>query len=95
MRIREPNRRQVVSGAAMAVAFTPTDSLTAQELRPSCIVYPMHHWEVLEPSAAGWSADLLDKARSCAAAVGSSAVMIVHHGRVIAQWGDTSRRTDA
>jgi hypothetical protein len=55
MRIREPNRRQVVSeaGAAMAVAFTPTDSSTAQELRPSGIVYPMHHWEVLEPSAAG------------------------------------------
>ena len=67
MRIREPNRRQVVSGAgaAMAVAFTPTDSSTAQELRPSGIVYPMHHWEVLEPSAAGWSADLLDNAVLC------------------------------
>ena len=96
MRIREPNRRQMVSGAgaAMAVAFTPTDSSTAQELRPSGIVYPMHHWEILEPSAAGWSAGLLDKARSYAAAAGSSAVMIVHHGRVMAEWGDTSRRKD-
>jgi CubicO group peptidase (beta-lactamase class C family) len=58
------------------------------------MVYPTPHWEILEPSAAGWSADLLDKARSYAGAAGSSAVMIVQHGRVIAEWGDTSRRTD-
>ena len=58
------------------------------------MMHPTHHWEVLEPSAAGWSADLLDKARAYAAASGSNAVMIVHHGRVIAEWGDTSHRTD-
>ena len=52
------------------------------------------HWEILEPSAAGWSIDLLDEARSYAAAAGSSAVMIVQHGRVIAALGDTSRGTD-
>jgi CubicO group peptidase (beta-lactamase class C family) len=58
------------------------------------MMYPKHRWEVLEPSVAGWSADLLDKARAYAAASGSSAVMIVQHGRVIAEWGDTQRRTD-
>ena len=57
-------------------------------------MYPTLHWERLDPSAAGWSADLLDKARAYAGASGSSAVMIVHGGRVIAEWGDTSRRTD-
>ena len=50
-------------------------------------MYPTLHWE---PSAAGWSADLLDKARAYAAASGSSAVMIVLHARVIAEWGDAS-----
>ena len=57
-------------------------------------MHPTLHWEALEPSAAGWSADLLDKARAYAAASGSSAVMIVHRGRVIAEWGDTHRRMD-
>jgi CubicO group peptidase (beta-lactamase class C family) len=78
----------------MAVAFTCTANSAAQKLRASGMVYPTPHWEILKPSAAGWSADLLDKARSYAAAAGSSAVMIVQHGRVIAEWGDTSRRTD-
>jgi CubicO group peptidase (beta-lactamase class C family) len=94
--MKKPNRRQVFSGAgaAIAVALARTGVSTAQELRSSAIMYPTLHWEVLEPSAAGWSADLLDKARAYAAASGSSAVMIVHHGRVIAEWGETNHRTD-
>lgn len=96
MRMKKPTRRQVFSGtgAAIAVALVRTGVSAAQELRSSVIMYPTHHWEVLEPSAAGWSAHLLDKARAYALESGSSAVMIVHHGRVIAEWGDTSRRTD-
>ena len=63
MRMKEPNRRQVVlgAGAAMAVALARTGVSTAQELRSSDIMYPTHHWELLEPSAAGWSADLLEQ----------------------------------
>src|SRR5262249_29373864 len=79
---------------AIAVALACTGVTTAQELRPSTIMHPTPHWELIEPSAAGWSADLLDKARAYAAASGSSAVMIVHHGRVVAEWGDTHRRSD-
>jgi CubicO group peptidase (beta-lactamase class C family) len=96
MRMKKPNRRQVFLGigAAIAVALACTGVSTAQELRSSDIMYPTLHWELLEPRAAGWSADLLDKARAYAAASGSSAVMIVHHGRVIAEWGDTNHRTD-
>ena len=57
-------------------------------------MHPMDQWEFLDPSAAGWSADLLEKARRYAASSGSSAVIIVHHGRVVAEWGDTHRRLD-
>src|SRR4029077_5612529 len=96
MRVKEPNRRQVFSGAGAAIAVTlaRTSVSAAQDMRPSDMMYPKHRWEVLEPSVAGWSADLLDKQRAYAAASGSSAVMIVQHGRVIAEWGDTQRRTD-
>lgn len=96
MRMKKPNRRQVFLGAVAAIggALGRIRVSTAQGLKPADMMYPMHNWEVLNPSAAGWSTDLLDKARAYAAAAGSSAVMIVHHGRVIAEWGDTSRRTD-
>src|SRR5262245_58819028 len=91
---RDCRQRWVGLIYAIAVALACTDVSTAQEPRSSNIVYPTHRWELLEPTAAGWSAHLLDKARTYAAARGSSAVMIVQHGRVIAEWGDTIHRTD-
>ena len=57
-------------------------------------MYPTRDWELVEPSAAGWSTDRFDEARTYATASGSSVVMIVHHGRVVAEWGDTHRRSD-
>ena len=91
---REWRQRRVSFIYAIAVAVACTGVSTAQELNSSDIVYPTHHWEPLDPRAVGWSADLLDKARAYATTGGSSAVMIVHRGRAIAEWGDTSRRTD-
>ena len=58
------------------------------------MVYPMPQWEAVEPKVAGWSEDLLEKARIYSAISGSSAVMVVHRGRVVAEWGDTHRRVD-
>jgi CubicO group peptidase (beta-lactamase class C family) len=80
--------------AIAVAALAGTGASTAQKATSSGFVYPTNHWERLEPGAAGWSADLLDKAQAYATASGSSAVMIVQHGRVIAEWGDTTRRTD-
>ncbi|MBW5436102.1 serine hydrolase [Bradyrhizobium canariense] len=37
---------------------------------------------------------MLEKARIYSAASGSSAVMIIHRGRVVAEWGDTHGRVD-
>ena len=58
------------------------------------MVFPVPQWEAVEPKVAGWSEDLLEKARIYSAASGSSAVMIVHRGRVVAEWGDTHHRVD-
>ncbi len=54
-------------------------------------VYPSQHWDRVDPKAAGWSIDLLAKARVHSRRIGSSAVVIVQRGRVIAEWGDISR----
>jgi CubicO group peptidase (beta-lactamase class C family) len=52
---------------------------------------PGAHWE--DAGSDGWSADLLAQARACSERAGSTAVMIVQHGRVVAQWGDTAHKS--
>ena len=52
---------------------------------------PGTHWE--HAGTAGWSADLLAQARAYSERAGSTAVMIVQRGRVVAQWGDTAHKS--
>ena len=52
---------------------------------------PGAHWE--NAGAGGWSADLLARAQAYAERVGSSAVMVVQGGGVVAQWGDVARKS--
>ena len=83
---RDCRQRCVSFIYAIAVALACTDVSTAQQLRSSDIMYPHASLGAPRPEC--------DKGRAYAAASGSSAVMIVLHGRVIAERGDTSRRTD-
>ena len=57
-------------------------------------MYPLHRWELAGAGEASWAAGLLEKAQAYSASAGSSAVMIVHRRRVVAEWGDTTRRLD-
>ena len=52
---------------------------------------PGKHWE--HAGTAGWAADLLAQARAYSERAGSTAVMIVQRGRVIAQWGATAHKS--
>jgi CubicO group peptidase (beta-lactamase class C family) len=52
---------------------------------------PGAHWE--HAGTAGWSDELLAQARACSERAGSTAVMIVQRGRVVAQWGDTAHKS--
>lgn len=49
--------------------------------------WPMYE----ELEAAGWSAEGLEAARAVADSVGSTAVLLVHEGRVVVAWGDVDR----
>ena len=55
--------------------------------------FPGEQWEHVDPNAAGWSRDTLQRAEAWSRQIGSTAVMVVHHGVVIAQWGDVAVRT--
>ncbi|WP_177248280.1 serine hydrolase [Bradyrhizobium sp. Ghvi] len=87
-------QRMTRSICLIALGLACVGITEAQESRSSNVAYPIPQWEAVEPKVAGWSEDLLEKARIYSAASGSSAVMVVDHGRVVAEWGDTHRRLD-
>jgi len=58
--------------------------------------YPGNTWmHAATPEAAGWSSDGLARARNHADTIGSTDVMIVHHGIVVDAWGDLAARSEA
>ena len=51
-------------------------------------------WEHVDPQQQGWSPDLLAQAHAWSERIRSSAVMIIQHGVVVAEWGDTEKRME-
>ncbi len=64
---------------------------TARAAAPA--VFPGKTWQKLDrPEQAGWSAEKLQAARQSAEEFQSAAVMVVHRGKVVAEWGQTDRK---
>jgi CubicO group peptidase (beta-lactamase class C family) len=55
--------------------------------------FPGTTWERVDPAVAGWAADRLAKAEAWSKRIDSTSVMVVHHGAVVAEWGDTAAKT--
>ncbi|MGZ3382910.1 MAG: serine hydrolase, partial [Isosphaeraceae bacterium] len=55
---------------------------------------PGAEWEHAAPAASGWSEAGLAQARAFSEEIRSSAVTIVQHGKVVAEWGDTTKPTE-
>jgi CubicO group peptidase (beta-lactamase class C family) len=56
---------------------------------------PAAEWKQLaSPEQAGWSADKLSKIHEYVEEIGSTSVMIVQHGVVVAEWGDVAHRSN-
>src|SRR5262245_55121277 len=51
-----------------------------------------HTWRPVEPRELGWSPDCLAVAQRHAEQIGSAAVVVVVRGRVVASWGDPTRK---
>ncbi|OCJ11378.1 hypothetical protein A6U86_23220 [Rhizobium sp. AC27/96] len=52
---------------------------------------PLAEWAHVSPEASGWSAPKLAEAKAFADGHDVSAVVVVQHGAVVAEWGDTSK----
>ena len=78
--------------ATLSAAFSWSDA----EAQTSVVDhYPGTDWEQITPEAAGWSAEKLAQAQTWSRQIApSAAVMIVQHGRVVAEWGDTAERSN-
>lgn len=55
---------------------------------------PGAEWEHSSPGEFGWSQTGLAQAQAFSDEIRSSAVFIVQHGKVVAAWGDTTKRTE-
>jgi CubicO group peptidase (beta-lactamase class C family) len=51
-------------------------------------------WQNIDPASAGWSVEKLKAAQDYAASLKPTAVMVVQDGKVIASWGDVSRKVN-
>lgn len=56
--------------------------------------FPGAEWAQLTPVQSGWSEPALAKVRDWSETIHSTAVIVVHHGAVVAQWGDIEKRTE-
>jgi CubicO group peptidase (beta-lactamase class C family) len=54
--------------------------------------FPRRRWEHV--TTTGWSACGLQAAKAYSFAIGSAAVIVVQHGRVVAEWGDVQRKLE-
>jgi CubicO group peptidase (beta-lactamase class C family) len=52
--------------------------------------YPADGWEQIEPSQSGWPAARLEQAKLWSQGIGTTALVIIQHGAIVASWGDTS-----
>jgi CubicO group peptidase (beta-lactamase class C family) len=68
-------------------------------LSPRCAVaseerFPGVEWGHIPPAEDGWSAEGLATARELSDKLGATAVMVIHRGAIVAEWGDTVKRTE-
>jgi CubicO group peptidase (beta-lactamase class C family) len=56
--------------------------------------WPSPGWVRIDPAAGGWSVEGLTRAGDYARSLNPTAVMVVQGGRVVAEWGDVTRKVN-
>ncbi|WP_370677268.1 serine hydrolase domain-containing protein [Pleomorphomonas sp. PLEO] len=51
-------------------------------------------WQSVDPASAGWSAEKLNAARDEVVGLNATALMVVRDGKVVASWGDVTRKVN-
>lgn len=77
--------RQIVFAVVLLGALVRFGAAIAEDS------FPATEWERVTPAELGWSETELAQARSFSDQIRSSAVVIVQHGKVVAEWGNTTK----
>jgi CubicO group peptidase (beta-lactamase class C family) len=80
--------RHIVVGLVLLGALLRGGAVSAEERVPGV------EWERATVAESGWSEAGLAQARAFSNEIRSSAVFIAQHGKVVAEWGNTTKRTE-
>jgi len=84
------SRHVVIAASFLALMAWRTPAVLGADA-----VWPSPDWvKVPDPAALGWSVEKLEKAEAYTKAYAPTAVMIVQDGRIVASWGDISRKVN-
>jgi CubicO group peptidase (beta-lactamase class C family) len=89
----EAGRRFLVAATLLgfAVGTAPSSELSSDIVEN----YPGLTFETTTPEAAGWSVERLGEAKSWSQQIApTAAVMIIQHGIIVAEWGDTAVKSN-
>ena len=87
----EPGRRRLIrrrSFAPLLAALLFTHCALAQQGVPGT------EWTRVPPDRSGWSETALAEAQKFSGQIHSTGVVVVHHGAVVGEWGDTTKPTE-
>lgn len=74
----------------LMIALCVVSACQAQSTSSPRVVYPDTTWkQYASPEAAGWSSEGIAAARAHADSLGAKAVMLIHRGAIVAEWGRT------
>ena len=79
--------KRIILACCLAVAPAAANAAVVDHV-------PGATWETVSAQQQGWATDLLDQARAWSNTLRSSAVMIIQHGVLVAEWGDTEKRME-
>src|SRR5271165_6091864 len=81
-----------VLGAILGAQSLASAQNTQKAGRSTGAVYPGAAWQKADPRELGWSLAKLEKAHEFFIALPPASVMVIDHGRVVAEWGDPTLR---
>jgi CubicO group peptidase (beta-lactamase class C family) len=81
--------------AAALLGFALSSALGAEPSSTIAENYPGASFETTTPEAAGWSVERIAQAKSWSQQIApTAAVIIIQHGVIVAQWGDTAIKSN-
>ena len=83
----------LTSRLATAILCVSLTAALGDEHAAAAERFPTASWGRVDPEAAGWAKDKLARTEAWSKRIESTAVMVVHHGAVVAEWGDTAAKT--